>query len=172
MYYLKNTLFLNLTKNQKASLFGFIKSFVKKYKDKTTDEILDLYIEEEQYYHEVNNPHFEWIIPEFENEKFLNELKTLINENKKQLELKEKQKPFLEKQKEMAKEQRKKAAEFKMSKEKPTKKQLYYYDKLCKQYKIEKEDTAEKSRLDLKNMIGKILDEQQEPAKKGFDTDL
>lgn len=59
-----------------------------------------------------------------------------------------------------------------MSKEKPTKKQLYYYDKLCKQYKIEKEDLSEKSKLDLKHLIGKILDEQQEPAKKGFDTDL
>ena len=172
MYYLKNTLFLNLTKNQKASLFGFMKSFVKKYNAKTTDDILELFIEEEQYYHEVNNPHFEWIINEFESEKFINELKTLINENKKQLELKEKQKPFLEKQKELAKAQRKKAAEFKMSKEKPTKKQLYYYDKLCKQYKIEKEDISEKSRLDLKNMIGKILDEQQESTQKGFDRDI
>lgn len=172
MYYLKNTLFSDLTKNQKASLFSFLKSFVKKHNEKTTDEIIELFMEDEQYYFEVNNPHFEWIIDCFEVESFIKELKILINENKKLLEIKEKQKPFLEKQKKIAKEQRKKASEFKMSKEKPTKKQLYYYDKLCKQYKIEKEDLSEKSKLDLKNLIGKILDEQQEPAKKGFDTDL
>lgn len=163
---------MDLTKNQKASLFSFLKSFVKKHNDKTTDEILELFLEDEQYYFEVQNPHFEWIIELFENDKFIRELKTLINENKKQLEIKEKQKPFLEKQKEIAKEQRKKASEFKMSKEPPTKKQIYYYDKLCKQYKLEKEDLTDKSRLDLKNMIGKILNDRQEPAKKGLDTDL
>ena len=65
MYYLKNTLFLELTKNQKASLFSFIKSFTKKHSDKATDEILELFIEDEQYYYAQNNPHFEWIIAEF-----------------------------------------------------------------------------------------------------------
>ena len=45
MYYLKNTLFLELTKNQKASLFSFVKSFTKKHSDKATDEILELLIE-------------------------------------------------------------------------------------------------------------------------------
>ena len=78
MYYLKNTLFLDLTKNQKASLFSFLKSFVKKYQKKSIDDILDLFIEEEQYYYEVQNPHFEWIIELFENEQFIKELKILI----------------------------------------------------------------------------------------------
>ena len=171
MYYLKNILFLYLTKNQKASLFSYIKSFAKKYKDLSTDEILDAFIEEEKYYFNVNNPHFEWISEYLEQEKFLKELKTLINENKKQLELKEKQKPFLEKQKLLAKEQRKKAAEYKMSKEKTKKKQIYYYNKLCDQYKITKEDLTNKSKLDLKNIIGKILDEQAS-SEKGFDRDI
>lgn len=165
MYYLKNTLFLDLTKNQKASLFSFLKSFVKKHNNKTTDEILSLFIEDEQYYFEQNNPHFEWIIAEFEKDKFLKELKTLINENKKQLEIKEAQRPFLEKQKAYAKEQRKKASEFKMSKEPPTKKQLYYYDKLCEKYKLEKVDTNNLSRLDLKNLIGKIIEDEQQSEK-------
>lgn len=168
MYYLKNTLFLSLTKNQKASLFGYLRSFVKKHSTKSSDEILDLFIEDENYYLEVNNPHFEWIIDYFNDEKFLNELKVLVNENKKQIEIKEKQKPFIEKQKELAKQQRKKTSEIKMSKQQPTKKQLYYYDKLCKQYKIEKEDLKDKSRLDLKNIIGKILDEQQIYSKERF----
>lgn len=172
MYYLKNTLFLDLTKNQKASLFSFLKSFVKKHNDKSTDEILELFIEDEQYYYEVENPHFEWIVELFENDRFIKEIKTLINENKKQLKIKEAQKPYLEKQKQIAKEQRQKASMFKMSKEEPTKKQIYYYDRLCKQHNIEKENLDGKSRLDVKNMIGKILDDTQEPAKKGFDTDL
>lgn len=166
MYYLKNTLFLELTKNQKSSLFGFIKSFVKKHCDKSCDDILQLFIEDEQYYYAQNNPHFEWIINEFEKDSFIKELKILINENKKQLDIKEKQKPFLEKQKQLAKEQRKKASEYKMSKEAPTKKQLYYYEKLCKKYNLEMDDTNTLSRLDLKNKISEIIDNEQERAKK------
>ena len=159
MYYLKNTLFQDLTKNQKSALFGFIKSFVKKHEQKTTEEILNLFIEDEQYYFEQKNPHFEWIISEFEKDNFIKELTVLIDENKKQLAIKQAQKPFLEKQKALAKEQRKKAAEFKLSKQQPTKKQLYYYDMLCKKYNINKEPVENLSRLDLKNMIGKIIDE-------------
>ena len=161
MYYLKNTLFLELTKNQKASLFSFIKSFTKKHSDKATDEILELFIEDEQYYYAQNNPHFEWIIAEFEKDSFIKELKLLIAENKKQLQIKEANKPFLEKQKVYAKQQRQKAAEYKMSKEKPTKKQLYYYEKLCKKYNLIQQDTKNASRLDLKNRISKILEDEQ-----------
>ena len=161
MYYLKNTLFLELTKNQKASLFSFLKSFVKKHSEKSCDEILELFIEDEEYYYAQNNPHFEWIIQEFQKDNFLKELKLLINENKKQLALKEAQKPFIEKQKALAKEQRKKASEFKMSKEKPTKKQIYYYEKLCKKYNLEKQNIENLSRLDLKNRISEILENEQ-----------
>ena len=172
MYYLKNTLFLDLTKNQKASLIGFLKSFVKKHSDKNTAEILDLFIDDEQYYFEVENPHFEWIVPLFDEEKFLKELSILIKENKKLLELKEKQRPFIEKQKLIAKEQRQKATEFQMSKAPPTKKQIYYYNKLCEKYNIEKENITEKSKLDLKNMIGKILDEHNINIEKTIGKDL
>lgn len=173
MLNLKNILFLDLTKNQKSALFGFMKSFVKKHREKSTDDIITLFIEDEQYYYEQNNPHFEWVVAEFENEKFLKDLKRLVVENKKQLEIKEAQKPFLERQKALAKEQRKKAAEFKLSKESPTKKQLYYYDKLCKKYKLEKADIDGLSKLDLKNMIGKIIDEHDKAVKEiGFDKSI
>ena len=55
MYYLKNTLFLELTKNQKASLFSFIKSFVKKHNanNLSVDDILELFIEDEKYYYDM-----------------------------------------------------------------------------------------------------------------------
>ena len=46
-----------------------------------------------------------------------------------------------------------------MSKEPPTKKQLYYYDSLCKKYSIEKKDINNLSKLDLKQLISEILDE-------------
>ena len=47
----------------------------------------------------------------------------------------------------------------KMKNEKPTKKQLYYYDALCKKYGVEKENTEELSRFDLKERISRIIDE-------------
>ena len=49
-----------------------------------------------------------------------------------------------------------------MSKEAPTKKQLYYYDKLCKRYNLEKKETENLSKLDLRNEIDRILNEYSE----------
>ena len=46
-----------------------------------------------------------------------------------------------------------------MSKEEPTKKQLYYYDKLCKRYSLEKKDTESLSKLDLRDEIERNLSE-------------
>ncbi len=162
MYNLKSTLFLDLTKNQKSSLLGCVKNFVKKHKEKSTEDIIGLFIEDETYYYEQGVPHFEWIIEEFEKEEFLKQLKIYIDDCKKQLEQKDAQKPFLEKQKAIMKEQRQKAREFKLSKEPPTKKQLYYYDKLCKKYNLEKTNTETLSRLDLMRMIERIVDEHKD----------
>ena len=44
-----------------------------------------------------------------------------------------------------------------MSKEAPTKKQLYYYDRLCKKYNIEKKELT--SKLEARDEIDKILNE-------------
>ena len=54
---------------------------------------------------------------------------------------------------------RQKASDYKMSKLKPTKKQLWYYDKITKAHGVEKKDTDGASRLDLKNWIMEIIDE-------------
>ena len=75
------------------------------------------------------------------------------------IEQKERQKPYLEQQKQYMKEQKKKAQEIKMSKEAPTKKQLYYYEKLCKFHKITPKNTENMSKLDLKNLISEIIEE-------------
>lgn len=165
MFILKNAIFLELTKNQKSSLVAFLRNFTKKHINLSEEDALNLFIEEENYYNEVGNPHFEWIIPLFENDKFLKEIKDLIKQYKQQFKEKEKQKPYYEKQKAYMKEQRKKAQEFELSKEEPTEKQLKYYKLLCNRHNITPNPTENLSRLDLKNMISKIIDEN---AQKEF----
>ena len=49
-----------------------------------------------------------------------------------------------------------------MGKEPPTKKQLYYYEKLCKKYNIEKKELS--SKLEARNEIDKILTEYSQPS--------
>ena len=44
-----------------------------------------------------------------------------------------------------------------MSKEAPTKKQLYYYDRLCKKYNLEKLELS--SKLEARNEIDRIISE-------------
>lgn len=161
MYNLKSQIFLSLTKVQKTALCRTLLSYAKKYFRKlSVDEIFGKFIEDETYYNEVQNPHFEWIIPFFENEEFLNELKLYLKECSKLLELKEAQKPYLEKQKDFAKQQRKILQEQKMAKQPPTKKQLCYYKKLCKNKGVEPVDERELSKLDFKNMISKMLEDK------------
>lgn len=172
MFIQKNNIFLDLSKNQKSALISFLKNFVKKYSNLSIDEIADEFMQEEQYYFDVGNPHFEWSISEFENDIFIKDLKYLIKQYLMQLQEKEKQKPFLEKQKAYAKEQRKKAQDFKMSKEKPTQKQLKYYASLCDKYKLDKKDTSNLSRLDLKNLISKIIEDADSKVRKCLENNL
>jgi len=80
-------------------------------------------------------------------------------------EYKEKQRPIIEANKEFERKKRKFLQEVKMSREEPTKKQLYYYDRLCKKYSIEKKDVKELSKLDLRNEIERILDEHSNDYK-------
>ena len=44
-----------------------------------------------------------------------------------------------------------------MSKDAPTKKQLYYYERLCKKYNLEQKELT--SKLDARNEIDKIITE-------------
>ena len=90
---------------------------------------------------------------------FIKDSELYIAECLKYYKYKESQKPFIEKQKEFEKKKRKFLQEVKMSKEEPTKKQLYYYDKLCKRYSIKKKDVESLSKLDLRDEIERILNE-------------
>lgn len=162
MFYIKQNLFLYLTPRQKSQLLSFLKSFVKKHSNLCVEDILDKFIEEENYYFEINNPHFEFIIEYLENEDFIREFKLFAKAVFEEMKYKELQKPIIEAQKAKAKEFRKKAQDFKMSKMKPTKKQLYYYEKIAKAHGMAMNDTTNASRLDLRNWIMEIIDPKEE----------
>ena len=160
MQNIKNSLFLYLTPRQKSQLLGTLKSYSKKF-ELNSEDLAYKFLEDEKYYLDINNPHFEFVKDYFEDDIFLKDLKKYFDYlawEKKQKELME---PYLDKQKEIAKQMRKKAQEFKMSKLKPTKKQLFYYEKIAKAHGIEKKDTQNASRLDLRNWIMEILEENK-----------
>lgn len=162
MQNIKSSLFLYLTQRQKSQLLGTLKSYYKKFNSLSIEEIAYKFLEDEKYYLDINNPHFEFVGEYLEDDIFFNDLKKFLkyceweNNQKKLIE------PYLQHQKELAKIQRKKAADFKMSKLKPTKKQLFYYDKIAKSHGVEKKDVENASRLDLKNWIMEILEEDKD----------
>jgi len=158
MFYVKQNLFLYLTPRQKSQLLSYLKSFVKKHQNLCADDILDKFIEDENYYRDVQNPHFEFILEYFDSEEFLRDFKLYVQSVFQELKYKEAQRPVLERQKAIQKELRKKAQDYKMSKLKPTKKQLYYYEKAARAHGVEMHDTNGASRLDLRNWIMDIID--------------
>lgn len=159
MPYVKSKIFLGFSKTQKSALCNYLRALVKKSPDFGVSEIFEKFIEDEDYYFKMNNPHFEFLKDFLFDEDFKNEAYLYLNECKKYYNYKETQKPLIEAQKQFEKEKRNFLKQVKMSKETPTKKQLYYYDSLCKKYNIDKKETDNLSRLDLKNLISEILDE-------------
>lgn len=159
MQNIKSILFLYLTPRQKSQLLGTLKAYNLKFKNLSSLELVDKFMEDEKYYLDISQPHFEFVKDYLEDDKFLNELKKYFDFLKYEEEQKAYFQPYIDKQKELAKQMRKKAQEYKMSKLKPTKKQLYYYDRLVKNHNLEKKDTTTASRLDLKNWITEILNE-------------
>ena len=166
MQYIKNSVFLYLTPRQRSQLVSFLRSFVKKHPNCDENELLDKFIEEENYYAQVGNVHFEFALDNFSNDEFLGDIikffKYIFWENKQ----KEALKPLLEKQKAIQKEARKRANDYKMSKLKPTKKQLWYYDKVASAHNVPKKPLEGATRLDLRNWIMEIIDDS---SKKGED---
>ena len=158
MQNIKNIIFLYLTPRQKSQLLGTLKSYSKKFSSLSTEELAYKFLEDEKYYLDIENPHFEFVKDYFDDDIFLKDLKKFFDYcawEKRQKELLE---PYLDKQKEQAKILRKKAQEYKMSKMKPTKKQLLYYEKITKAHNIPKKDTRNASRLDLRNWIMEIIE--------------
>jgi len=157
-YHIKQNLFLYLTPRQKSQLLSFLKSFVKKYSSLSIDDIFDKFTEEENYYNDIENPHFEFIIEYLENEDFYKDFKIYAKSIFDELKYKEAQRPVIEAQKAKAKEFRKKVQDYKMSKLKPTKKQLYYYEKVARAHGVKINEVENATRLDLRNWIMEIID--------------
>lgn len=165
MYQIKSRIYLDFDKTQKSGVCNYLRALVKQNLGLTCSEILDKFIEDEKYYLELNSSRFPFLRGVIDSEQFLNDTESYIYECKKYYDYKESQRPFIEKQKEFEKKKRKFLQEVKMSKEEPTKKQLYYYDKLCKRYNLEKKDVATLSKLDLRDEIERILNEYSESYK-------
>ncbi len=155
MYEIKKQIYLELTKNQKSALCNFLRALVKKSPELDVQEILAKFIEDEKYYLEINSSRFEFLKELIDNNQFLKDTELYLKECRKYYDYKKKQEPIIQAQKEFEKKKRKFLQEVKMSKEAPTKKQLYYYEKLCKKYNIEKKELS--SKLEAKNEIDYII---------------
>ena len=169
MYQIKNQIYQNMTKNQKSAICNFLRALVKKSPELTIDDILDKFLEDEKYYFEINNPHFEFLENYLDDELFINETVLYLKECRKYYDYKKKQEPISQAQKEYEKKKRAFLREVKMSKEQPTKKQLYYYERLCKKYNLEKKELT--SKLEARDEIDKILKEYS-PSSAFEESDL
>lgn len=164
MYEIKKRIYLNFTKNQKSALCNFLRALVKKTPDVSVEKILDNFIEDEKYYLEINASRFEFLADIIDDEQFLSDTILYLKECRKYYDYKKKQEPLIQAQKEYEKKKRKFLQEVKMSKELPTKKQLYYYDRLCKKYNLEKQELS--SKLEARDEIDRILTLYSEPELK------
>ncbi len=157
MYEVKNRIYLNLTKTQKSALCNFLRALVKKSPESGVEDILEKFIEDEKYYLEINASRFEFLGEMLEDEAFLEDTREYLKECRRYYDYKKSQEPYIQAQKEFEKQKRKFLQEVKMSKDAPTKKQLYYYDRLCKKYNIEKKELS--SKLEARNEIDRIISE-------------
>lgn len=157
MYEVQKRIYLDFSKTQKSALCHFLRALVKKSPNLSADEILQKFIEDEQYYLEINASRFQFVAQVIEDEKFLSDTVLLIKECRKYYDYKKLQEPIIKANKEFEKKKRKFLQEVKMSKTEPTKKQLYYYERLCKKYNIEKRELT--SKLEARDEIDRILNE-------------
>ncbi|MBP7212297.1 hypothetical protein KBA27_05625 [bacterium] len=161
MYEIKNRIYHDFDKTQKTALCNFLRALVKKSPELSEEDVMQKFLDDERYYEEVHASRFEFLEKFLDDDAFLNETMLYISECKKYYDYKKKQEPIIKAQKEFEKKKRKFLQEVKMSKEPPTKKQIYYYKRLCKKYSIEMKEEKELSKLDLRNLIEEIINEHQ-----------
>lgn len=166
MYEIKKQIYSDLTKTQKSALCNFLRALVKKLPELSVQEVLEKFIDDEKYYLEINSSRFEFLAEKLCDEQFLCDTIKYLKECRKYYDYKKSQEPIIQAQKEFEKKKRVFLREVKMSKEPPTKKQLYYYERLCKKYNIEKKELA--SKLEARDEIDRIIDEHSTDC-KNFD---
>lgn len=165
MYQIKNRIYPAFDKTQKSGVCNFLRALVKQNLGMPLKELMDKFLDDEKYYIAQGASRFPFLAEVIDDRDFLRDTEEYIKECIKYYEYKEKQRPIIEANKEFEKKKRKFLQEVKMSKEEPTKKQLYYYDRLCKKYSIEKKNADELSKLDLRNEIERILNEHSDDYK-------
>lgn len=163
MYEIKKQIYQDFTKNQKSAVCNFLRALVKKSPELSVDELFDRFLEDEKYYFEINSPHFEFLENFLYDEKFYKDTVLYLKECRKYYDYKKSQEPIIQAQKEFEKKKRAFLKEVKMSRETPTKKQLYYYDRLCKKYNIEKKELS--SKLEARDEIDRIIQEHDKSAR-------
>lgn len=166
MYEVKNRIYKNFNRVQKTGLCNFLRALVKQNLDLSIDVLYENFLEDERYYLELKVSKFEFIADFLDDREFERDTKLYLKECKKYYEYKKSQAPMIAANKEFEKKKRKFLQEVKMSKEKPTKKQIYYYEKLCKRYNIEGINIETASRLDMRNEIERIINEHS--TDRGF----
>ena len=149
-----------MTKTQKSALCNFLRALVKKSPNIDIEQLYDNFDSDERYYLEINNPHFEFLTDYLDDENFKTEALAYLRECRKYYDYKKLQEPLIKAQKEFERKKRSFLREVKMSHEEPTKKQLYYYERLCKKYKIEKKHLT--SKLEARDEIDRILKEHEQ----------
>lgn len=165
MYQIKNRIYPDFDKTQKSGVCNYLRALVKQNLGLTYSDILDKFLEDEKYYLAQHASRFPFLENVIDDRDFLRDTEEYIKECMKYYEYKERQRPIIEANKEFERKKRKFLQEVKMSKEKPTKKQLYYYDRLCKKYSIEKKNVEELSKLDIRDEIERILNEHSDDYK-------
>ena len=165
MYQIKNRIYPDFDKTQKSGVCNYLRALVKQNLGLTYSDILDKFLEDEKYYLAQHASRFPFLENVIDDRDFLRDTEEYIKECIKYYEYKERQRPIIEANKEFERKKRKFLQEVKMSKEKPTKKQLYYYDRLCRKYSIEKKNVEELSKLDIRDEIERILNEHSNDYK-------
>ena len=165
MYQIKNRIYPAFDKTQKSGVCNYLRALVKQNLELSSSEILEKFVEDEKYYLMQHASGFPFLEDVIDDRDFLKDTADYIKECIKYYEYKEKQRPIIEANKEFERKKRKFLQEVKMSKEPPTKKQLYYYDRLCKKYSLEKKDVEELSKLDLRDEIERIINEHSDDYK-------
>ena len=162
MYEIKKQIYPNLTRNQKSALCNYLRALVKKSPELTVENILEKFKEDERYYLEIGASRFEFLAEMIDEDGFWADTEKFVRECRKYYDYKKSQEPIIQANKEFEKKKRKFLQEVKMSKEPPTKKQLYYYERLCKKYNLEKKELT--SKLEARDEIDRIITEHQDQA--------
>ena len=162
MYQVKSRIYPDFDRTQKNGICNYLRALVKQNLSLKSSEILTKFLEDEKYYQELKTSRFPFLAEYITDTSFIKDTEDYIKECIKYYKYKEKLRPIVEANKEFEKKKRKFLQEVKMSKEKPTQKQLYYYNRLCKKYSIDAKDVENLSKLDLRNEIERILNEHSD----------